>query len=267
MEGLGYEDTGELLKSPLSGYRGSKAKALKHILPMLPDRHTFVDVFGGTGVVLLNRRSSLVEVYNDKCPGLFAFFYCLGNPRLRERIEMVLYSREEFLLALATWRQQPDVLERAARWYTCFRFSIGNNCHDYGRSTSWPFPALHKRDASLARFEATASRMASVQLRNQDWADCLEEFDGPETVFYLDPPYIGCNNGGYDSVVDHREMLNRVYSLQGFAAVSGFQNPLYDAYPWDDKISWQATANCEVKAEGSSGRKKLTECLWIKEAQ
>jgi DNA adenine methylase len=33
-------------------------------------------------------------------------------------------------------------------------------------------------------------RMRLVQIENLDWRDCLDRYDDPDAVFYLDPPYV-----------------------------------------------------------------------------
>lgn len=61
---------------------GSKSKFVNKIVDSFPEHNTFVDVFGGSGVVLLNKPQSKIEVYNDidsRLVNLFKVLYQTSN--------------------------------------------------------------------------------------------------------------------------------------------------------------------------------------------
>lgn len=47
------------------GYFGGKYALSDKIIPLFPEHRTYVEVFGGSGVVLINKKPSDIEVYND----------------------------------------------------------------------------------------------------------------------------------------------------------------------------------------------------------
>jgi DNA adenine methylase len=122
-------------------------------------------------------------------------------------------------------------------------------------------------------FPAIHERLHLVQIDNQDWYDCIMDYDAPDTVFYLDPPYLMADPGIYKYNIDHHKLIQIIFTLQGFVALSGYANPTYDKCPWDGKHEWDSYTSIEsthagvgnykqhLDAKRSHGR----ECLWIKE--
>ncbi|MGM9451615.1 DNA adenine methylase, partial [Klebsiella sp. K47] len=39
---------------------------------------------------------------------------------------------------------------------------------------------------------AAAARLEAVTIENLDWSVFMARYDRPEALFYLDPPYFGC---------------------------------------------------------------------------
>lgn len=61
------------IKSPIN-YIGNKYKLIGQIIPLFPDKiNMFVDVFGGSGTVLINTRAEHY-LYNDINPYVTSIF-------------------------------------------------------------------------------------------------------------------------------------------------------------------------------------------------
>ena len=125
---------------PFPWFGGKGRYHLDFILPLLPnDCTTFVDVFGGSGAVLLNRKPVPVEVLNDVNHDLVTFFRVLRTdpePLLKD-ISLTPYSREEHRIAC---QQDDDVSdrERARRFFVRTDQSISGKAHEY-RPSSWSY--------------------------------------------------------------------------------------------------------------------------------
>lgn len=77
---------------------GGKWSHLTWLLPQLPDTHRYIEPFGGSGTVLLNKDPSPVEVYNDRDEDVTNFFRVLRDQRetLLEKIALTPFARKEF---------------------------------------------------------------------------------------------------------------------------------------------------------------------------
>jgi len=268
------QDEVKIMRAPF-GYIGSKRTSLKYILPQLPYANSYIEVFGGSGVVLLNRRPSKLDVYNDRFGGVVCFYRCLRDrlDELCDRLSCTCFSKEEYYWCRDTWPECQDEVERAARWYYSMATSFGNKGTQWGRKTNSGMTGIHNK---IKGFQPVHERLKSVQIENASWQKILKDYDSPEAVFYLDPPYVGTDNGGYKYDMSHSEhslMLDTIHSMEGFVALSGFSNSLYEGHPWDDRITWEVTCTLDGNAgEGNRKNNDLTsygkteEVLWIKEA-
>ena len=87
------------------------------------------------------------------------------------------------------------------------------------------------------------------------------EYDSPDTLFYLDPPYMHetrTKDGRYAFEYDHGDherLLRLVAGLKGKVVLSGYDNSLYASM----LPGWRV----EKKATESMRRSQRIECLWL----
>lgn len=269
-----------IVKAPFS-YPGGKSRSVKYILPHLPVRRVWVDVFGGSGVITINRPKCKLEVYNDRHSGVTDFYRCMRDAVLFNRLctwlDCTLHSREEFLSNRDTWENTADPVERAGRWFSMVNYSFGSLGRNWGRSTGGDGGLAGKIRNGIKSLPEIHERFKNVQIENADWSNILKDYDSPETVFYLDPPYVDAYRGTYEyemSIKQHEELIDTVFHLKGFVAMSGYPNPLYDKQPWDNTFHWEVQSTAKAlafkeensKAHGDTNRGNATEKLWIKES-
>lgn len=262
-------------------WHGGKSRHLQKILPHLPERKGYCEPFGGSAAIMLARKPSSLEVYNDRHGGVTCFYKVIRNQSLlrqfMDRMELAVHSREEFNFCKDTWQSVTDDVERAARWYYSQLYSFGAQGRNFGRSVSVDGPIYAgKLRGKIPGFEAIHERFRHVQVENLDWEQCVDDYDDSEMVFYIDPPYIDTYDAysGFNfNDADHIKLLGKVFHLNGFVAISMYESTLYENFPWDKVIRWEQTVYTEsVKAsenankEDKPERDTRTEVLYIKEA-
>lgn len=211
--------TNTKITKPAVSWPGGKSRLLKYILPLIPDHTAYVEPFGGGLAVFLAKEKSKVEVINDLNGDLVNFYRVVRfhlEPLLTE-IEFVLNSREEF----NAFRLQPGLtdIQRAARWFfrnkTCFG---GTDMRSFGISAvSGGGASQGSRATRVERIRGLNARLDGVCIEHLDWQKCVDLYDRPGTLFFLDPPYIECSDTTYaawqpDNVVELKSRLDR---LQG----------------------------------------------------
>lgn len=86
--------------------------------------------------------------------------------------------------------------------------------------------------------------MRNVQIECRDFREIIRVYDSPDTLFYVDPPYIGRERyyaGGFTEQ-DHRELAAMLHNIQGKAIVSYYDDPLLlDLYPDWERETFQGT--------------------------
>jgi DNA adenine methylase len=231
-------------RSPFPWF-GGKQRMADRIIGLFPPHSTYVEVFGGGASVLLSKPEGMLDVYNDRDDGLVNFFRVLRDrpAELVPLLELTPYARSEWEFAGETWADEPDPVERARLWYVVAAGSFaGFAARDNGDSgRGWGGEKLGRMHLSRAASTANridhiwrfVERLRTVQIDNLGWRECLDRYDHPDCLFYLDPPYVPETRraGGYRhelTAEDHAELVSRVLELRGIAIVSGYDHALYE---------------------------------------
>ena len=258
------------------GWYGGKFSHLDFLLPNLPnDARHFCDVFGGSAAVLINREPAPVETYNDLDSELVNFFSTLRHPDMGEQllkeIELTPFSREELALA-CTRETELGPIERARRFYVRARqtrtglaqtSSVGRWAHCISTSRSGMAGAVSRWLGSIDGLSPIVDRLLRVQIDNAPAIEVIQRYDTPDTLFYLDPPYVHDARGdkhayyGEMSDVEHIELAGFLHGIKGRAAISGYRSDLYDSIYADWNRVDAPEKNCH------SVRQPRRESLWM----
>lgn len=230
---------------PVLRYHGGKWKLGPWLLTFFPRHRVYVEPFGGGGSVLMRKPRSYAEVYNDQWDTVVNVFRVLRDPEKAERLAQLLtltpYSRTEFD---AGYDDDADDVERARR--TVLRSLAGfgsastNGSHLTGfrassnRSGTTPAHDFANYPRHVASFTA---RLRGVCIENRPAVKVIEQQDGVDTLFYVDPPYphstrnMQRGNAAYSIEMtddDHRDLARVLHSVRGMVVLSGYACDLYD---------------------------------------
>jgi len=157
------------------------------LLPLLarfPHR-CYCEPFCGGAAVLLAKPAVEHEVINDldgDISNLYRQVRWHSEALLRE-MEWMIESRRDF----NDYKAQPGLTEiqRAARWLFRNFYSFS------GDNDTWGVKRLGfcTRSALLAKVTAFHSRIDRVTIECLPWRRCMDLYDSPQTLFFLDPPY------------------------------------------------------------------------------
>jgi DNA adenine methylase len=110
---------------------------------------------------------------------------------------------------------------------------------------------------------AVAERLRRVQIECDDARAVIRRFDTPETLFYVDPPYVHDTRSKWAGKMyphelddaDHRALAAVLRAVEGFVVLSGYPSALYSQlYPDWSRVETQARTNFTHLR---------TECLWL----
>ncbi len=257
------------------GWYGGKFSHLDWLLPLLPNCTHYCEPFAGSGAVLLNREPSSVETYNDLDGEVVNFFRVLRQEkeRLVEAISLTPFSREEFSLACEL---DPDLgeFERARRFFVRARqvrtglaqtASLGRWANCKNTSRAGMSGVVSRWLGGIENLEWIAERLLRVQIENRPALETIELYDGEETLFYCDPPYLHETRGdsnayGFEMTdAQHGELARVLNAAQGLVAISNYDcdrmNDLYAAPTWRKHVSPEKTIH--------STKDKRQEVLWV----
>lgn len=231
-------DRNTILKMPFA-WPGSKQRCLPAILPELPYKDNFIEVFGGSGAVIFNRRPCKLDVFNDAYSGVVDFYKCVRDkylfPKLCDYLVYIRDSRQEFLES-KLWKDINDPVERAAKWYTMIVLSFGYLGRNYNRSGT-PKTLTNKIDS----FHQIHQRVQDIRLENLDWSVCQKDYAKGKSVLYYDPPYIGTDPGIYEckfTMSDLKTLCENCFELPGYHVISHYHHDLFNQFNWTQVIKF-----------------------------
>lgn len=249
-------------------YLGSKWRMAPRICAHLPDHECYVEPFSGSAAVLLTKQPSRIEVYNDIDEEVVHFFRVLREhtDALIEAVSLTPVSRREHDLA-----QEPadDPVERARR-FLIRSWQTRGGYHGKSSGQSWWYmrgrgrchTSVQRWSKLPDRLAVVADRLIGVHIECEPWQSVIDRYDAPQTLFYLDPPYLGATrsiSSGYEhdmrSEDDHRDLLETLTRIDGMAVVSGYDSDLYQAHLG----AW----TCLRKNQLTGAATYRTECLWL----
>ena len=227
------------------GWYGGKYSHLDWLLPLLPETNHYCEPFGGSAAVLINRKPSPVETYNDIDGEVVNFFKVLRNQKekLVEAIGLTPFSREEFEQAINEPPNDLFDLERARRFYVLARqvrtglaqkASSGRWAHCRLTSRAGMAGAVSRWLGAVEDLPLIAQRLLRVQIEHAPAVEVIRRYDSPGTLFYCDPPYPhesrGDNNAyAYEMSDDeHRQLSEVLHQVEGRVALSSYDCNLMD---------------------------------------
>lgn len=265
-----------MIKRPALRYHGGKWQIGKKIMSHFPEHKVYAEPFGGGAGIMLQKPASKLDVYNDLNGDVVNFFQVLRNheKELIRDIELTPYSREECLLAVKEMSICEDPIERARLFYTWswqgrsragvrtsggWRFMRGDNRH----------PTTVQDWNNMGHLWDIAAKIKSWQIEQMDALKFIKTYDGYDTLFYVDPPYVVSSRGKKDGKLkgkqlyvndfsdeQHIMLSDLLHNCKASCIVSGYHSDLYDKL-YD---GWE-TVEIEVSKDNDAG--KAIEVLWL----
>lgn len=259
---VGFFDT------PVLRYIGGKWQIAEWIISQFPAHDNYVEPFCGAASVFFRKHPSPIEVINDRSGDVVNFFRVLreDTDALIRAVDLTPFSREEYDRA---YEPSDDPLERARRFYV--RSWQSFSCHA-GYKTGWRHQKnIHSRGTSLTRewrrmdgLYRSAERLKHALIEHDDALAVIQRYDTPQTLFYLDPPYVldtRSNRRRYAHEMtddDHRSLAEALHAVRGMVVLSGYAGDLYEELYADWKMLTKSTT--------TNGNSTAVECLWLSPA-
>ena len=246
-------------------YPGSKQRIAGWIISQMPQHHSYLEPFLGSGAVLLNKPKSAIETVNDLDLDVVTLFRLIRErpEELARCLYATPYSRHEYEGALI---QADDELEQVRRFLVrCWQ---GHGFKTNGKKVGWKND-VQGREAAYAvrnwnrlpgRVMEVVERLKDVQIEQRPAVELIRRFNHKGVLIYADPPYLLQTRSGamykYEMTdQDHIELLEALLQHKGSVMLSGYDNPLYREY----LRGWH-TESIKSATEYGSPR---TETLWM----
>lgn len=256
------------MKSVLK-YPGSKWRIADQLVEMIPNHHTYVEPFFGSGAVFFSKSPSSIEMINDLDSDVTNLFWCIqkDSERLARLVMTTPYSREEYDGQFEmTNGVCADAYDRAVGFLVkCWQ---GHGFRTNGYKVGWKND-VQGRERMYALWNwyrlpewviEIAERLRTVQIENRPALEVIDRFNYENVFMYIDPPYLLCTRTGKQYLhemndMEHEKLLLHLLGSKAKIMVSGYSSKMYD----DMLSGWKRR---ELTSHAEMGRKRA-EVVWM----
>lgn len=263
---------------PVIRYHGGKFRLAPWVLQHFPAHTCYVESFGGAAGVLMQKKRSYAEVYNDMDGDIVNLFRVFQVEQTRnalaEQLVLTPYARQEFELA---WEPTEDPVERARRTIIRAQMGFGSAGATKG-ITGFRIDTKRKYGTAQSlwtkypeQIGAIGQRLAGVLIENRPAIEVIKAHDNIGTLHYVEPPYM--HGTRYKNAVsgryyryemtdaDHCELISTLLSVKGMVALSGYASEIYH-----DLLSDWSMNTTSARISAGRGTNSRQECLWLNPA-
>jgi len=209
--------------APAAGYQGGKRNLARRICAIIDglEHDAYAEPFVGMGGIFFRRRRRpKIETINDISGDVVTFFrvlqehYAYFIDMLRFRVA----SRHEFQRLAGMDPDRLTDLQRAARFLYLQKLAFG------GKVDGRTFGVDSRQGArfNIAKLEPMLAdiheRLAGVTIERLPFADFIARYDRDGMLFYLDPPYWGCETDYGQDVfarADFERLAGQLLGIRG----------------------------------------------------
>lgn len=183
--------------SPVAPWIGGKrnlARRIRALIEATP-HDVYAEGFVGMGGVFFRRTARpKCEIINDWSGEVANLFRCMRAHAgaLNDLIALQLHCRADFDREQRVDPTTLTDLQRAARFVYLQKVAFGGKVRGQNFGMSKTRPSRFRATDVGAELIAAGRRLEPVMIEQLPWRTFIERYDGPGVLFYLDPPYFGC---------------------------------------------------------------------------
>ncbi len=235
------------------------------IIPLIPLHTVYVEPFaGGASILFLKpfpkniNKDYYREVINDTNNLVYNFYKQLReNPvELQRLINCTAYCEKTYVesRAICQCKQESDNLQKAWAFFVNINMSFSHILNTGWGRTVFGENRTYSWYSKINNLNKYLNRMQSVNVSNTDALICIQQWDSPQTFFFIDPPYIDTNQGHYSGYTQKNlnELIDLLQTVDGSFILSGYEN---NQYP-DNWERFEFETNCSASGQGKVGKNR-----------
>jgi DNA adenine methylase len=274
---------------PLVSFYGGKQRMASRIVDQINRiPHTvYVEPFCGGAAVLFAKPRTIVgnrddyrEVINDSSDLLINLYrVAVKRPDdLLLELQATLYSQSDHRRAQQICKNPAghDDLTKAWAYYVNIQMSFGNKLNGGWVSSVVSENSAATWDSRINQLEERLDRIRDIYISCEDALRCIQRWDSPQTLCYIDPPYPGAVQGHYAGYTldDWQSLCELLDNSQCSYILSNYPQeiePKSAQERIENSVAMSASGKGKVRQKDKSraataeelGRRERTEVLWI----
>ena len=239
-------------------YPGSKWNIAGQLVNLIPEHHSYVEPYFGSGAVLFNKPISNIETVNDLDSNVVNLFRCIqvDPERLARMVMITPFSREIYdyqFIGKESTLYLSD-FQKAVNFLICcwqghgFRtngYKVGWKNDVQGREKAYALWNWYRLPEWIIDI---AERLRMVQIENRPALEVIKRFDYENAFMYIDPPYLLGTRAGKQYAhemtdAEHEELLKMLLQSKAKIMISGYESEMYNEYLWEwNKVIFDSCA-------------------------
>lgn len=272
-------------------WHGGKQYLARRLVALMPRHMHYVEPYFGGGAVLLERdpndkslwvsekadRAGVSEVVNDINQDLMNFWTVLRDDKLFPKFQRLCQAtplgRSVYDLGVDLSANGSSPVVRAWGFFVHCRQSRAGTFKGFTSLTRSRTRRGINGNASewLSAVEGLPevhARLLPVVMDCRDALKVIVGEDAPDTLFYLDPPYLHETRVSTDAYAhemsrdDHGHLLDVLSKVRGKFMLSGYHSELYDEAA--KRNNWvRREFDLPNNAAGGDTKRRMVECVWM----
>jgi len=201
-------------RAGIIAYPGSKSYLVKIIEELLPYKRDgkqmwFLDVFGGSGSVILNKKPHDLNIYNDISRNIVNLMLQLkfNFVQFKEKAKYLLACKEFYDKVFEMHKNNYeglDDLDKAVyyAYYASMTIPQALIENNYG----FNFITGRHWQQFYQRIDVLFNKLRNITILCEDYKILLKKYNKPHLIVYLDPPYLNGNYNYGQEGIDHEEL-------------------------------------------------------------
>lgn len=217
-------------------YPGGKWRIAEWIISHFPPHKIYCEPFFGSGAVFFKKQPACIETINDLNGDIVNLFrVCRNRPsELAAKLDFTPWARDEYKDCYAI---EGDEVERARQLLVRHHQSFGttnSNLNTWRNSQTFNSPRTAAQWSCLPEIVMQiCGRLKQAQIENVDALTLIERYNDPDTLLYLDPPYLLelRKHGMYKhemTTEQHEQLLDLVLKSKSKICLSAYDSELYN---------------------------------------
>lgn len=226
-------------------YPGSKWNIAARLNKLMPEHHSYIEPYFGSGALFFTKQPSHIETINDLDSDVTNLFSCIKQDagRLARMLVATPYSREIYnrqfeaesigIRERDNYSRAVDFLIRCWQGYEARTIDKAGWKNDIvGRERMyalWEWYHLPEWVVDIAE------RLRQVQIENRPAIELIERFNHTGVFMYIDPPYLWSVRSREQYRYEmpdggHEKLLKTIQKSRAFIMISGYESEMYNDY-------------------------------------
>ena len=255
-----------IIKSVLK-YPGAKWRIAEWIIEKMPEHHSYLEPYFGSGAVFFRKQPSKIETINDLDDDVINLFECIRNDpdRICAMVATTPFARRVYEKAFILEAEDPfekALLFLIKCWqghgFRTNKYKAGWKNDIQGREAAYSVRNWYRLPDWIFNI---VERLKETQIECRPALEVIQRFNFSNVLIYADPPYLLSTRKGKQykhemTDEDHVLLLETLRQHKGQVMLSGYDNDLYNFClgGWD---------KYQIATTAEKGLHRV-ETLWIK---